>query len=170
MPTTPAQRRATLKYHAAHWRQLKLSVPIPEAEAWEKFCKARGIPRASLIRRLVNALVNAPPSLVDAIVQVSEQTGETPEALVQRHMRENLYNDVFCLVTGIFKSAKPWNKKKLEGLSALVLDGTGYAKGNAAPEQVQWMFDHAAEPGDDEIRELVKDQSNIIYPGDQHPE
>lgn len=53
MAITEAQRRAHDKYFSKAYRQVKLSMPVSEADALEVFCEERGYTKAGFIRRAI---------------------------------------------------------------------------------------------------------------------
>ena len=61
MPVSDAQRKASNKWDAANMKQVKLSLPIKEAEDLQKYCDAKGIARATFIRRAVKELMKREP-------------------------------------------------------------------------------------------------------------
>ena len=50
---TDAQKRANEKYLKENYKQVKLSMPIEEAEALELYCKEKGHTRAGFIRQAI---------------------------------------------------------------------------------------------------------------------
>lgn len=48
-----AQKKAQKKWDAEHLRQIKLSIPIQEAEDLSFFCEKKGYKKASFIRRAI---------------------------------------------------------------------------------------------------------------------
>ena len=50
MSVSEAQKRASKKYFASNYKQVKLSMPIKEAEALENFCKKKNCSKAGFIR------------------------------------------------------------------------------------------------------------------------
>lgn len=53
MAVSEAQKRASKKYFDNNYRQVKLSMPIKEAEALEAYCEEVGCSKAELIRALI---------------------------------------------------------------------------------------------------------------------
>ncbi len=53
MAVSEAQKRASKKYFDNNYRQVKLSMPIKEAEALEAYCQKEGYTRAGFIREAV---------------------------------------------------------------------------------------------------------------------
>ena len=48
MSTSDAQKRANKKYFDNNYKQVKLSMPIKEAEALEDFCKKKSCSKAEI--------------------------------------------------------------------------------------------------------------------------
>lgn len=62
MSITDAQRRAHEKYFRKAWRQVKLAMPVEEAEALERFCALHGVSKAGFIRQAIkDAMMFTPP-------------------------------------------------------------------------------------------------------------
>ncbi len=53
MALSDAQRKANDKYIKANYKQVKLSMPNEEADALERYCKARGYTKAGFIRQAI---------------------------------------------------------------------------------------------------------------------
>lgn len=53
MAVSEAQKRASKKYFDNNYRQVKLSMPIKEAEALKAYCEEVGCSKAGLIRALI---------------------------------------------------------------------------------------------------------------------
>ena len=53
MAVSEAQKRASKKYFDNNYRQVKLSMPIKEAEALEAYCEEVGCSKAGFIRALI---------------------------------------------------------------------------------------------------------------------
>lgn len=53
MAVSEAQKRASKKYFDNNYRQVKLSMPIKEAEALEAYCEEVRCSKAGLIRALI---------------------------------------------------------------------------------------------------------------------
>lgn len=53
MPLSASQRKANDKYIQANYRQVKLSMPIAEADALEEYCVAHGCTKAGFIRQAI---------------------------------------------------------------------------------------------------------------------
>lgn len=53
MAVSEAQKRASKKYFDNNYKQVKLSMPIKEAAAFETYCEEHGYSKAGLIRALV---------------------------------------------------------------------------------------------------------------------
>ena len=53
MPLTDAQKNAHKNYFKENYKQVKLSMPKSEAEALDKYCKARNLSKAGFIRQLI---------------------------------------------------------------------------------------------------------------------
>lgn len=53
MAVSEAQKRASKKYFDNNYRQVKLSMPIKEAETLDIYCKEHGYSKAGLIRALI---------------------------------------------------------------------------------------------------------------------
>ncbi len=55
MSISEAQKRASKKYLKTHNKQIKLSMPIHEAKALERYCKKQNVTKMGLIRSLIRA-------------------------------------------------------------------------------------------------------------------
>ena len=53
MPVSEAKKKANKKWNDANYKQVKLSMPIAEAEALDKYCKENGLTKAGFIRELI---------------------------------------------------------------------------------------------------------------------
>lgn len=53
MPLSKSQRKANDKYIAAHYSQVKLSMPNSEAEALSTYCAEHGYTKAGFIRTAI---------------------------------------------------------------------------------------------------------------------
>lgn len=58
MSTSDAQKRANKKYFDNNYKQVKLSMPIKEAEALEDFCKKKDCSKAGFIRDAIKEKIN----------------------------------------------------------------------------------------------------------------
>ncbi|MCM1234735.1 MAG: ribbon-helix-helix domain-containing protein [Ruminococcus flavefaciens] len=50
MPISEAQKKASKKYFDKNYKQVKLSMPIKEAEILDTFCKEKNYSKAGFIR------------------------------------------------------------------------------------------------------------------------
>ncbi|MCB5548597.1 hypothetical protein LIR34_01965 [Blautia sp. MSK17_66] len=53
MPVSEAQKRASKKYFDNNYKQVKLSMPIKEAEILEEYCKEHECSKAGFIREAI---------------------------------------------------------------------------------------------------------------------
>ena len=53
MPVSEAQKRASKKYFDNNYKQVKLSMPIKEAEILEEYCKKHNYSKAGFIREAI---------------------------------------------------------------------------------------------------------------------
>ena len=58
MSTSEAQKKANKKYFDNNYKQLKLSMPIKEAETLENFCKEKKYSKAGFIREAIKEKIN----------------------------------------------------------------------------------------------------------------
>ena len=60
MPTE-AQKRANKKWNAENMKQVKLELPIKEAEALQFYCDQKGVKRTTFIRKAIKELMEREP-------------------------------------------------------------------------------------------------------------
>lgn len=65
MAITDAQRRAHEKYFSKAYKQVKLAMPIEEAEALERYCTMHNLSKAGFIRQAIKAAMASAPPLGD---------------------------------------------------------------------------------------------------------
>ena len=53
MPVSEAQKKASKKYFDNNYKQVKLSMPIKEAEMLEEYCKKHDCSKAGFIREAI---------------------------------------------------------------------------------------------------------------------
>ena len=53
MPVSEAQKKASKKYFDNNYKQVKLSMPIKEAEILEEYCKKHNYSKAGFIREAI---------------------------------------------------------------------------------------------------------------------
>lgn len=53
MPVSEAQKKASKKYFDNNYKQVKLSMPIKEAEMLEEYCKKHNYSKAGFIREAI---------------------------------------------------------------------------------------------------------------------
>ena len=53
MPVSEAQKKASKKYFDNNYKQVKLSMPIKEAEMLEEYCKEHNYSKAGFIREAI---------------------------------------------------------------------------------------------------------------------
>lgn len=58
MGVSEAQKRANKKYFDSNYKQVKLSMPIKEAEELEKHCKENNYSKAGFIREAIKEKIN----------------------------------------------------------------------------------------------------------------
>lgn len=58
MATSEAQKRASKKYFDSHYRQVKLTMPVEEAEALTEYCERNNYTKQGLIRELIKERIN----------------------------------------------------------------------------------------------------------------
>ena len=65
MAITDAQRRAHEKYFSKAYKQVKLAMPIEEAEALEQFCSLHHLSKAGFIRQAIKEAMRITPPVGD---------------------------------------------------------------------------------------------------------
>lgn len=60
MPTE-AQKRANKKWNAENMKQVKLELPVKEAEALQFYCDQKGIKRTTFIRKAIREAMEREP-------------------------------------------------------------------------------------------------------------
>lgn len=58
---TDAQRKANEKYIKNNYKQVKLSMPIAEAEVLEKYCETKNCSKAGFIRQAIKEKMEREP-------------------------------------------------------------------------------------------------------------
>ena len=58
MALSPSQRKANDKYIKENYKQVKLSMPIKEAETLENFCKEKKCSKAGFIREAIKEKID----------------------------------------------------------------------------------------------------------------
>ena len=58
MSTSEAQKKANKKYFDSNYKQVKLSMPIKEAETLENFCKEKKCSKAGFIREAIKEKID----------------------------------------------------------------------------------------------------------------
>ena len=67
MAVSEAQKKASKKYFDNNYKQVKLSMPIKEAEALEAYCQKEGYTRAGFIREAVKEKMERDSNLNNSI-------------------------------------------------------------------------------------------------------
>lgn len=71
MPVSDAQKKANKKYFEKNYKQVKLSMPIDEAEKLEFFCELTGHTKAGFIRKAIDEKMS--PNKMEESIKFNEK-------------------------------------------------------------------------------------------------